>query len=155
MFVKADSLDVVPRGRLMTEKALADLRVRLARDAHRNHFEVHHVMAWRGLMALRAGLRDGRRVAEFRDRPLRRAVALRAVIPEQSHVTILRLVAGGAVEQRFFPLQNWRGGSFCVAGLRERILELLDARGLIWILPRRFLKLLQTDAPQRDVIHFG
>ena len=34
MFVKADALDVVPRGRLMAEEALADLRVRLARDAH-------------------------------------------------------------------------------------------------------------------------
>ena len=107
MFVKADSLDVVPRGRLMAEEALADLRVRLARDAHRNHFEVHHVMARRGLMALRAGLRDGRRVAEFRDRPLRRAVALRAVISEQSHVAIFRPVARCAVEQRFFPEQLW------------------------------------------------
>ena len=72
-------------------------------------------MARRRLMALRARLRDGRRVAEFRDRPLRRAVALRAVISEQSHVAIFRLVAGGAVEQRFFLLQIRRGGSFCVA----------------------------------------
>ena len=94
-------------------------------------------------------------MAEFRNRPFRRAVALRAIVSEQSHVTILRLVAGGAVEQRFFPLQNWRGGSFCVAGLRERILELLDARGVIWIPPRRLFKILQTDAAQRDVIHFG
>ena len=54
MFVKADASDVVPRGRLMTEETLAYLRVRLARDAHRNHFEMHHVMAWRGLVALRA-----------------------------------------------------------------------------------------------------
>ena len=56
MFVKSDAFDVVPRGRLMTEETLADLRVRLARDAHRNHFEVHHVVARRGLMALRARL---------------------------------------------------------------------------------------------------
>ena len=93
MFVKSDALDVVPRGRLMAEEALADLRVRLARDAHRNHFEVHHVMARRSLMALRARLRNGRRVTEFRDRPLRRAVALRTVISEQSHVAVLGLVA--------------------------------------------------------------
>ena len=102
MFVKSDSLDVVPRGRLMAEKALADLRVRLTRDAHRNHFEVHPVMAWRGLVALRARLRNGRRMPEFLDRPLRRVVALRAVISEQAHVAVLGLVAGGAVEQRFF-----------------------------------------------------
>ena len=81
----------------MAEEALADLRVRLARDAHRNHFEVHHVVARRGLVALRAGLRDRRWVAEFGERPLRRAVALRAVISEKSHVTIFRLVAGGEI----------------------------------------------------------
>ena len=75
MFVKADTPDVVPRGRLMAEKALADLCVRLARDAHRNHFEVHHVMARRRLVTLGARLRDGRWMAEFRDRPLRCAVA--------------------------------------------------------------------------------
>ena len=62
MFVKADSLDVVPRGRLMTEETLAYLCVWLARDAHRNHFEVHHVVARRGLMALRARLRDRKSV---------------------------------------------------------------------------------------------
>ena len=115
MFVKADAPNVVPCGRLMAEKALADLRVRLARDAHRNHFEVHHVMAWRGLMALRARLRDGRRMPEFRDRPLRRGVALRAVISKQTHVAVFRLVTGGAIEQRFFRLQIRQGGKFCVA----------------------------------------
>ena len=98
MLVEADSLDVVPRGRLMAEKALADLRVRLTRDAHRNHFEVHPVMAWRGLVALRARLGDGRWVAEFRDRPLRRAVALRAVVAEEADVPVFRLVARCAVE---------------------------------------------------------
>ena len=105
MLVKADAANVVPRGRLMAKEALADLRVRLARDAHRNHFEVHHVMARRSLMALRARLRDGRWVTEFRDRPLRRAVTLRAVISEQSHVTVFCLVTRCAVEQRFFPEQ--------------------------------------------------
>ena len=99
MLVKSDAPNVVPRGRLMAEEALADLRVRLARDAHRNHFEVHHVMARRSLMALRARLRDGRRVAEFRDRPLCRAVTLRAVRAEQPHVAVFGLVANRAIEQ--------------------------------------------------------
>ena len=105
MLVKTNATNVVPRSRLMAEEALAYLRVRLARDAHRNHFEVHHVVARRGLMALRAGLRDGRRVAEFRDRPLRPAVASRAIVSEQSHVAVFGLVARCAVEQRFFPEQ--------------------------------------------------
>ena len=115
MLVKTNTPDVVPRGRLMAEEALADLRVWLARDAHRNHFEVHHVVARRGLMALRAGLRDGRRVAEFRDCPLRRAVTLRAIVSEQTHVAVFGLVARCAVEQRFFPEQLRWGGKFCVA----------------------------------------
>ena len=99
MLVKTDATNVVPRSRLMTEETLADLRVRLARDAHRNHFEVHHVMARRGFMALRARLRNGRRMPEFRDRPLRRAVTLRAVRAEQPHVAVFGLVANRAIEQ--------------------------------------------------------
>ena len=53
MLVVAGAFDVVPRGRLVAEKALAYFRLFLARDAHRDHFEVHHVMAGRRLMALR------------------------------------------------------------------------------------------------------
>ena len=107
MLVKTNAPNVVPRSRLMTEETLADLRVRLARDAHGNHFEVHHVVARRGLMALRARLRDGRRMPEFRDCPLRRAVALRAIVSEESHVAVLGLMARCAVEQCFFPEQLW------------------------------------------------
>ena len=54
MFEKADSLDVVPRGCLMANEALADLGVFLFSDHHGYHFEVHHVVARRGLMALGA-----------------------------------------------------------------------------------------------------
>ena len=43
----------------MAEEALIDLGFFHARDAHRDHFEMHHVMARRGLMALHAGLRGG------------------------------------------------------------------------------------------------
>ena len=59
MLVKANAYDVVPRGRLMAEEALGDLRFLYVRDAHRDHLKVHHVMARWGLMALRAGLRRG------------------------------------------------------------------------------------------------
>ena len=57
MLVKADALDVVPRGGLMAEEALIDLGVRLAGHFHGDHLKVHHVVARRSLMALRAGLR--------------------------------------------------------------------------------------------------
>ena len=105
MFEKADSLDVVPRGCLMAKEALVDSRVLLLRDHHGYHFEVHHVMAGRSLVALGAGLRDGRRMAEFRDRPLRRGVALRAVVAKEAGVTVFGLMARCAVEQRFRALQ--------------------------------------------------
>ena len=51
-------------------------------------------------------------MAEFRDRPLRRAVALRAVGAEESEVPVFGLVAGRAVEQRLLALKmrcEWRG----------------------------------------------
>ena len=164
VLVKTDAFDVIPRVGLMAAIALVDLHISATRIARSvrftgnrlvNHFKVHHVMARRRLVTLGAGLRDGRWVSEFRDRPLRRAVAWRAVGAEQTAMPVFRLVACCAVEQRFFSEQLWRGGSSCVAWLRERILELLDARGVIGILLARFFKILQADAPQRDMIHFG
>ena len=59
VFVEADAFDVVPRRRLMAEEALINLGLFDASGLHRNHLEVHHIMAGRGLMALRAGLRGG------------------------------------------------------------------------------------------------
>ena len=59
VFVKAGAFDVVPGGRLMAQETLVHLGLLHARDDPRNHFEVHHVVAWRGLMALRARLRGG------------------------------------------------------------------------------------------------
>ena len=147
MFVKADSLDVVPRGRLMAEEALADLRVRLARDAHRNHFEVHHVMARWCLMTLRARLRDGRRMPEFRDRPLRRAVALRAAGAKKADVPIFRLVADRAIEQRLLALQL-RRERWGVALLEPR-----DERGTRRIVCGGGVDLLQANVREGDVIH--
>ena len=43
----------------MAKEALVDLGIRLFADCLVDHFEVHHVMARWGLMALRAGLRGG------------------------------------------------------------------------------------------------
>ncbi len=66
----------------MTEEALIHFGLFHARDAHRNHFEMHHVVARRSLVALRTGLRNGRRMTKLRDGPFRGAVALRAVVAE-------------------------------------------------------------------------
>ena len=75
VFVPSDSFDVVPTGCLMAEETLVDLCVRLSANLLIDHLEMHHVMARRRLMALRAGLRGGGWMAKLRDRPLRRAVA--------------------------------------------------------------------------------
>ena len=54
MLEPADALDVIPRIRPMAQEALVDLCVLLAGDTFVHHLEVHHVVAWRRLMALRA-----------------------------------------------------------------------------------------------------
>ena len=84
MLVIADAFDVVPGRGLMAAITLiyldgaaasGDLRIFLSGDLFRNHFKVHHVMARRGLMALGARLRGGRRMAELGYGPLRCRVA--------------------------------------------------------------------------------
>ena len=63
VLVPADALDVIPRIGLMTAIALVDLNVsatwvawaiRFASNRLVNHFKVHHVVARRRLVALRA-----------------------------------------------------------------------------------------------------
>ena len=111
MFVITDTFDVVPRSGLMAPITLvhlswptasAYLRIFLSRDFFRNHFKVHHVMARRCLMTLRARLRGSRRVTELGDGPLRRGVAGGAIGAEQANVPVFGLVARRAVQERFF-----------------------------------------------------
>ena len=82
VFVKADTFDVVPCGCQMADEALIHLGLFHASGGHRNHFEVHHVMARRGLVTLSAVLGCGRGMAEFGNGPFRGRVALRAVLTE-------------------------------------------------------------------------
>ena len=87
-FVKTDAFDVVPRGRLVAEVALPNLRVFLPCNALVNHFKVHHIMARRCLMTLGAILRARAGMLKRRNRPLRRRVARSAVLPEQSEMFV-------------------------------------------------------------------
>jgi len=118
VFVEADAFDLIPRVRFAKEKAQVYLSVRLARDARRNHFEVHQVMAWRRLVALRAGMPDRRRMAKFRNGPLRCGIASCAIIAEQTSVAIFGSMAGRAVhfEHPRDGVAAWpRGGVVCAA----------------------------------------
>ena len=90
--------DVIPRGRLVTKKALIHFGVRLPRDRDRHHREVHHVVARRRLMTLRALGRVRRRMEKLRHCPLGRRVALNAVGAEQALMAVLGCMAARTVE---------------------------------------------------------
>ena len=137
----------------MAEEALVDLGLFHFRHAHRNHLEVHHVVTRRGLMALSAGLRYGRRMAEFRDRPLRRRVALRAVVAEQTDVPVLGLMARRAIKEGFLALQ-------LRCGRRQRATRALEEpRGEVGARFGGRVRLLRhlphADLCEGDMIHFG
>ena len=99
MLVPSDALYVRPRRRLVAAKALSSVSVRLVRDALRDHFEVHHVVAGRSLVALRTVLRTWRRVLELRNRPRVGGVTISAAAPEKIEVPIVVAVTPGAIEQ--------------------------------------------------------
>ena len=107
MLVPAHAFEAVPRIGLVAAIALVDLNIFATPAALSvissgnflvNHFEVHHVMTWRRLVALRAIRRTRRRMNEAGDCPLRRAVTLRAVLPEQLEVRVFVRVATRAVQ---------------------------------------------------------
>ena len=136
----------------MAEETLIHLGFFHVRDSHGDHLKVHHVMARRGLMTLGARLRDGRGVAEFRDRPFGGGMALGAVVAEQAGVAILRLVARRAIEPLLLALE--------LRGRRRRgtARALHEPRGesvarFIWLggLGRH---LSLANAREGDVIHF-
>ena len=100
VFDPPDALDVIPGCRLVTKKALIHVGVRLARDRGRHHRKVHHVVARRRLMTLRALGRTHRWMAKLGDGPLARRMALHAVAAEETLVAILGRMAACAVEHR-------------------------------------------------------
>lgn len=85
----------------MALEALIDTGVRFAGDTGRDHFEVHHVMAGRGLMALGAISGTRRRMLELRNRPTIGGMALGTVLPKQLEVPVIIGVARSTVEDRF------------------------------------------------------
>lgn len=91
----------------MAQVTLADLCVRLLRCPFRNHFEVLHVVAGRGLVALGAIGRARRRVLEGGYRPLGGGVARSAISPEQAKVLVFRQVAARTVETGFKRRDEW------------------------------------------------
>ena len=89
-------------------------------------------------------------MAEFRERPLRRAVALRAVVAEQTTVPVFGLVARRAVQQCFFRLQMGEGRLRRYAGFFEPVLDSRHVHaGPRWLA----FGLLEANARERDMVH--
>ena len=69
VLVPTDSLDVIPGIGLVAQETLCDIRMRDAGHTHRNHPEMHHIVAGRRLMASGTISRKRRRMPEFRNVP--------------------------------------------------------------------------------------
>ena len=82
MLIPSGALNVGPRRGLVTHVALFDLCFWLTGDLLGDHAEMHHVVAWGGLVTLGTVHRSGGRVAELGDGPGRRRVADRTVHTE-------------------------------------------------------------------------
>lgn len=142
--------DVIPGSSLVAEEALVHLCVHLPGDRHRDHLEVHHIVAGRSLMALGARLAGGGGMAEFGEGPFFGAVALGAVGAEQTVVAVLGPVATDAVEQGFFAakLRLKQGAVGLLQPVDERIAGRVVGSG-------GFFEMPQADAGEGGVIHFG
>lgn len=95
--IPTNPFDVVPGVRRVAGVALLDPRT-FAGDALGDHLEVHHVVAWRRQMTLRALSRARRRVAKLGDPPCRQRVAATALRAEEPLVRIAVGMAARAVE---------------------------------------------------------
>lgn len=82
----------------MTTEALVNARAFFPADHFVHHFKMHHIMAWRRLVALRAFGRFRAGMQETADFPAFRSVAACAFGSEKSLMDIPRRVAGLAVE---------------------------------------------------------
>ena len=89
----------------MTKKALIHFGVRLSREWGRHHGEVHHAVARRGFMTLRALRRARRRMRELSDGPLSGGMALHAVGPEKILMTVLCRMTADTAEHRLIGAQ--------------------------------------------------
>lgn len=141
MLVKADAFDVVPRRGLVAEEALIHVGPIHAGSLHGNHFEMHHIMTGRRLVALDAVHRTGGWVSEFGNRPLVRGVALSTVLTEELEMSVIVGVAGGTVEDRFLRRN---------VGVRRHPELRPGQKCAVDII---IFQLTQTDLRQHDVVH--
>ena len=86
----------------MALEALVDLRMLLTGNSFVHHLEVHHVVAWRRLMALRAVLGSGRWVQEACNSPAAGLMTVAALSAEQVPVRLAVAVTACAVQPGLF-----------------------------------------------------
>ena len=132
----------------MAEEALIHLGLRHAGGRHRNHLEVHHVVARRSLMALGAVQGSGRGMAELRNGPCDGAVTLRAVLAEQSEVPVLGPVACGAIQYHLLLRQAGASqpGCYLAVWLIDPAQELYGGQAVFRLGIRIAFELPQPDA---------
>ena len=88
VLVPANAANSVPRVGLVAQKALFHSHLLLAGDGPVHHLEMHHVIAWRCLVALNAAPRAWRGVRKPAYCPGRGGVATLAVAAEQRPVRV-------------------------------------------------------------------
>ena len=162
MLVPAHALDIVPRSSLMAALTLAHFnrpttpgnpRILLAGNPLRNHVEVHHVVAGRCLVTLRAIGRSRGRMPELRNGPLLRRMTARTVFSEQSRVRLLGRMAALAIQCAF---ERADLGVSCRRRLSDRkfVEPLEQLRSLAHVACRRVqFQSHQSHTGQRDVVH--
>ncbi len=102
-FDHADTLDIVERVGLVATEALINPRPFFTADHLVHHFEVHHVMARRRLVALRAFGGFGAGVQIPADFPARCGVAACTITAEEPQVLVAGGVTGLAIEGSVTP----------------------------------------------------
>ena len=101
VLVPTGVFDVVPRSCLMTFETLINAGVGFPCNRGGDHFEVHHVMTGRSLMALGAVTGVTGRMSEIGNRPAIGCMAGRTIGAKQFEMPIVVGMTGSTVEQVF------------------------------------------------------
>ena len=104
VFIPSDILNIIEGIGAVAKEALVYGGMLLAGDHSVHHNEMHHIMTWRCLVALRAFLGRRRRMQELSDSPRIQGVTAGAIAPKQAAMRLTIAVTVGAIETCLFRL---------------------------------------------------